>query len=157
MSDQAPGPGRGHFIPAELRPSGDDDLETAPLLEPGASKTEIQRQLAAMMEEHSLGHTNQQVSGFPPEMWKTAFSPSAEVTSTVLEDEAVLLNLASGVYYSLNPVGTAIWEQLTGRQSLEEILENVRQQFEVTEEAARQDLVALVSRLREEGLIKERR
>lgn len=92
-----------------------------------------------------------------PEFWRTVFTRGADVTSTVLDDEAVLLNLANGVYYSLNPVGTAIWEQLTGSQSLAEILGIVHRQFEVTEEIVRQDLVALVSRLREEGLIAERR
>jgi hypothetical protein len=157
MSDQTRVPGTGHFIPGELTPSGDADLETTPLLEPGASKAEIQRQLAAMMEGQGPTRLGQQEGGFSPEMWQTVFTATAEVTSTVLEDEAVLLNLANGVYYSLNPVGTAIWGQLTGSQSLEEILENVRQQFEVTEETARRDLVALVSRLRDEGLIAERK
>jgi coenzyme PQQ synthesis protein D (PqqD) len=148
MSEQAREPGTGHFIPAELRPAVSDDLDATPLLEPGVSKAEIERQLAAVMGDPD--REGLQESGFSPEMWKTVFTRVADVTSTVLDDEAVLLNLANGVYYSLNPVGTAIWEQLTGSHTLAEILGTVCRQFEVTEEAARQDLVALVSKLRDE-------
>jgi hypothetical protein len=70
---------------------------------------------------------------------------------------ADLLNLASGVHVRLYPVGTTICEQLTGSQSLAEILGTTCEQSEVTEEAARQVLLALISRLRDEGLIAERR
>jgi hypothetical protein len=157
MSEQTREAGTGHFIPAELRPVDSDDLEATPLLEPGASRAEIERQLAAVMGDPDRAGLGPQKSGFSPAIWSAVFTRGADVTSTVLDDEAVLLNLANGVYYSLNPVGTAIWEQLTGSQTLAEILGIVHRQFEVTEEIARQDLVALVSTLREEGLIIERR
>jgi hypothetical protein len=155
MSEKTRDSGTGHFIPAELRPAVSDNLDATPLLEPGASKAEIARQLAAVMGDPD--RVGLQESGFSPEMWKSVFTQGADVTSTVLDEEAVLLDLASGVYFSLNPVGTAIWEQLTGSQSLEQILGTICHQFEVTEEAARRDLVALISRLRDEGLIAERR
>jgi hypothetical protein len=149
--------GTGHFIGADLRPTAGADPEEAPPLAPGASREEIGRRLAAVMGEATSAALGRQEGGLSPDVWASVFMPGPDVTSTVLDEEAVLLNLANGVYYSLNPVGTVVWEQLTGSRPLEEVLEAVCRQFAVTEEAARRDLVALVSRLRDEGLIAERR
>jgi len=79
------------------------------------------------------------------------------VTSTILDGEAVLLNLDNGRYYSLNRVGTAAWELMTGDRPLAEIHSAICDRFNVTEEVASRDLVALVTRLRQEKLIEERR
>ena len=89
--------------------------------------------------------------------WKMCFTQSPDAHGTVLDGEAVLLNLESGVYYTLNRVGAAMWECFTGDQSLEDILSAMCDRFDVAEEVARKDLLALVAQLRQEGLIEERR
>jgi hypothetical protein len=81
------------------------------------------------------------------------FTNNPNVHWTVLEGEAVLLNLDNGIYYTLNRVGTVIWEFFTGHQSFESILASICERFEVTREQAREDLEALVTRLHQEGLI----
>ena len=43
-----------------------------------------------------------------------------QVHSTVLDGESVLLNLSSGRYYTLNVVGSTIWNLCRGEQSLSE-------------------------------------
>jgi hypothetical protein len=91
------------------------------------------------------------------EEWETVFERSADVNSTVLDREAVLLNLESGVYYTLNPVGTAIWDLLDGERSLGKILDAVCERFDVSAPVAQRDVAALASQLRREGLITERR
>lgn len=42
------------------------------------------------------------------------------------EDEAVLLNLESGAYHELNPVGAEIWELLNGERGTGEITAELR-------------------------------
>jgi len=79
------------------------------------------------------------------------------VSSTVLDKEAVLLNLENGVYYGLNRVGTAVWELLKEDQPLGAILTAVCDRYEVSEDVARADVAVLVTHLRDEGLIVERR
>ena len=81
------------------------------------------------------------------------FVQNPHVHWTVLEGEAVLLNLDNGVYYTLNRVGTVIWELFTGHWSLATILARICERFEVTREQARADLETLVTRLHQEGLI----
>jgi hypothetical protein len=79
----------------------------------------------------------------------------ADVHHTVLEGEAVLLNLDSGFYYSLNQVGTMVWDLFKQGQSLAQILSAICERFAVAEKVAEADLLAFVKRLCQEGLIQQ--
>jgi hypothetical protein len=76
-----------------------------------------------------------------------------DVHSTVLDGESVLLNLSTGRYYTLNAVGTMVWDQCTGNRSLAHILPTICESFDVTAQQAQDDLVDLVVHLDEEGLL----
>ena len=155
VEDQAAG--QGPFIRAELRPPLGPMEEQAPPLEPGASREELRQRAMAALHETELSQLSVSEESLAPGLWEAVFVRSPEVNSTVLDQEAVLLNLESGVYYTLNPVGTAIWEQLTGEQTLTEILSAICTRYGVSADTARRDLAALATRLRREGLIEERR
>ncbi|MBC1224362.1 PqqD family peptide modification chaperone [Nostoc sp. UCD121] len=142
------------FISDELRPKVGSDLEQYPPLAPDVSKDEIHRRIQEMIgkkQREKLGIADSQIS---PEVWKEFFKKSPQAEWTILEQEAVLLNLETGVYFTLNRVGKGIWELFTGEQSLESILLVICKQFEVAEDVARADLIALVTKLSQEGLIK---
>jgi hypothetical protein len=157
MSDEMQRSGQGPFIPAELRPAVGADLEDAPLLAPEAGAAEIGRLAEELLGERERVRLGLEEAPPPPEFWQHCFARGPEVSATVLDGEAVLLHFDSGVYYSLNRLGTAIWELLTGEQPLEGILSTIRERYEVSEAVARGDLAVLVGRLRQEGLIEERR
>lgn len=137
------------FISDELRPMVGSDLEQCPPVAPDASKDEIHRRIGEMIGER-LGVVETQ---FSPEVWKKFFTKSPQAEWTILEQEAVLLNLENGVYFTLNRVGKVIWELFTGEQSLESILLVICEQFEVADDVARADLITLVTKLSQEGLI----
>jgi hypothetical protein len=92
----------------------------------------------------------------PPEIWQKVFIRNPDVNATIPENEAVLLNLDNGYYYTLDRVGTAIWQQMTGEHSLDAIVSLLCARYEVMEQVARQDLADLVSDLLREGLLVER-
>ena len=54
--------------------------------------------------------------------------------------------------FVLEGVGAHIWDQLDGKRSLQEILDSVLEEYEVTPDVARADLLALVNELIEAGL-----
>ena len=70
-----------------------------------------------------------------------------------LQGELVLLNLNTGVYFGLDSVGTRIWNLLQEHRSLQMVLDALLQEYDVTEAQGRQDLLTLVSQMREKGLI----
>ena len=74
----------------------------------------------------------------------------------LLQDELILLNLSSGTYYSLDPIGTRIWQLLQAMpsQPLQGVLNTLLEEYE-TPAASRcaHDLMALVTQLQEHRLI----
>ena len=84
-------------------------------------------------------------------------TPHPDVQCSVLDGEAVLLNLETGAYFTLNRVGTISWELFNGERTLTHVHAAICERFEVSEEVARQDLLSLVKHLDQEGLIQPER
>jgi hypothetical protein len=80
-----------------------------------------------------------------------------DVHGTVMDGEMVLLNLNTGRYYTLNTVGTMVWELCMAGKTLEDIHQALCVQFEVSSERAEQDLFELVNQLEQEGLLSTER
>ena len=73
--------------------------------------------------------------------------------STRLENEEVILNLKNGIYYSLNPVGTRIWELLTRPHTVLEICNVLLAEYEVQYQRVEDDILRLLGELADHGLI----
>jgi hypothetical protein len=157
MPQDTPAQNHGAFIQAELRPAVGSGSAPSRPLEPDASPDEIQGRLREALGDAERDYLGLDESSFPPESWQSVFNPSPAVNATVLDREAVLLNLENGVYYTLNPIGTAIWELFSDNRSLEEIFTAICERFDVSEPVARRDVATLATQLRQEGLITERR
>jgi hypothetical protein len=83
--------------------------------------------------------------------------PSPDVQGTSMEGETVLLDLSTGRYYTLNRLGSVIWEHCTGHCTISDIHAVLCDRFEVASERALDDLVALVNQLVQEGLLQQER
>lgn len=83
----------------------------------------------------------------------TRVTPHPDVQCSILDGEAILLNLETGAYFTLNRVGTVTWELFNGECTLTQVLSAICERFEVSEDLARQDLLSLVEHLGQEGLI----
>lgn len=145
---------RQPFITADLRP--DMTVESDPgQASPAGSSTTAQLAEAAravlseveqMQVERGRRDTRQDLMSAVP-------CPNPDVQGTTLDGETVLLNLSTGRYYTLNRVGSAIWEACTGTQSLESIHTILCGRFDAPPERIADDLFALVTHLSHEGLL----
>jgi hypothetical protein len=88
---------------------------------------------------------------------RTIFWPSPDVQGTSMEGETVLLDLSTGRYYTLNRLGSVIWEHCTGHSTISDIHAVLCDRFEVSPDRALDDLVALVNQLIKEGLLQQER
>ncbi|MCI0453483.1 MAG: PqqD family protein, partial [Candidatus Dadabacteria bacterium] len=70
------------------------------------------------------------------------------------EDEGVLLNLETKTYYTLNKPGIYVWNLIKKGISLSEIARRVKEEFEVDEETADENVSNLIDELVKEQLIK---
>ncbi len=78
--------------------------------------------------------------------------PSPDVAAEPTGDELLLLDLSSGSYYGLNPVGQLIWERLDGRTNLADIADDLAQRFAIDRQRACDDVDELVAELIARGL-----
>ncbi|MCP9770351.1 PqqD family protein [Lacihabitans sp. LS3-19] len=85
---------------------------------------------------------------------KTRFKLSEQQISTTLSGESVILNHQKGEYYSLDAVGTSIWEMLKeSPKNLEEIVGNILENFETNAVDASQDIQDLLLDMLNEKLV----
>jgi hypothetical protein len=84
---------------------------------------------------------------------RSILRPSSDVQGASLEGETVLLDLSTGRYYTLNQLGSIIWEHCTGHNTISDIHAVLCDRFEVLSEQALDDLVALINQLVQEGLL----
>lgn len=70
-----------------------------------------------------------------------------------LEDESVLLNLDSEIYFGLDDVGTKMWRALTETENIRSAYELLLAEYNVEEKRLEQDLTELVNNLKERDLI----
>lgn len=80
---------------------------------------------------------------------------SGDCIERTIEGEAVLLNLKSGVYYSLNESGTAIWKLLESPCSVQDILTSLRDSYDLSPAEAVSQVEELLDDLASEKLIVE--
>lgn len=72
---------------------------------------------------------------------------AADVVFHELEGEAVIVNLNRGTCFTLDPVGTRIWELLGEEDRLHEIVRMLIAEFDVDEQTAAGDLLQVVGAL----------
>ena len=80
----------------------------------------------------------------------------ADQISANLDGEAVILNLESGVYYSLDQVGAQIWVLIQVPRTVNEIRDALLEEYEVDPDRCEHDIVALLYQLADAGLVEIR-
>ncbi len=83
-----------------------------------------------------------------------SFRIGPQVAWQIVEGEAIVVDLDSGLTIGLNPTGTFIWSQLQGR-SESEIAAATAKEFEVEPDGAMADVHDFVEELRRRRLIVE--
>lgn len=81
------------------------------------------------------------------------FSISSEVLSQEVNGETVLLDLQGECYFSLNEVGTRIWQLLQCDSSVGEALDALSDEYDVSREQLVGDVGELLDKLSGAGLV----
>lgn len=81
------------------------------------------------------------------------FVPSSHVVARAVGEESVLLDLESGTYFGLDPVGARMWQLIESGKSLAQVCDIVFEEYDVTREVLEQDTLALAGDLLEKKII----
>ncbi len=76
--------------------------------------------------------------------------------SSDLGGEVAILDLKAGVYYGLDAVGARIWSLIQEPRTVNEIRDILLEEYDVEPERCERDLLALLRRLADEGLVEVR-
>lgn len=83
----------------------------------------------------------------------SAFEVPPHVVARRIGDETVILDLASGTYFGLDPVGARAWELIAEGRSLGAVCAVLLQEYEVAQERLEHDIRDLVRDLQAHGLL----
>lgn len=78
---------------------------------------------------------------------------SDNTTFETVAEQAVLINMNTGTYFSLNKVGTEFWERLDGEQPIQAHAEAIAAKYTVDPAMVVDDLLELAANLRAEALV----
>lgn len=73
--------------------------------------------------------------------------------SASLAGELMLLSVEKGRYYNLNSVGARVWNLIESPRSIADVCRQLEAEFDVSPQQCRADVLELVSRLVDEGLV----
>jgi hypothetical protein len=80
-------------------------------------------------------------------------SKEQEVASKVVDGEAILINLSTGMYYSMENVSGLVWSMIVAGSSVARIAAVISDRYSIPLAQAENDVRALVEELLAEGLI----
>ena len=81
---------------------------------------------------------------------------SDHIIERVVDSEALLIHLSSGDYFSLDSVGTRIWESIDGSSTIQDLVDLVLEEYNIDRDQAVTDVLRLVEQLADEGLVVSR-
>jgi hypothetical protein len=84
---------------------------------------------------------------------KRNFKISDDVAVSEINNESVILNLNTGIYFQTNELGSFIISQLDGYTSLDCVKSRIMQNFDVTDDQCHIDLLNFIEMLKEKNLL----
>jgi hypothetical protein len=83
----------------------------------------------------------------------TSLAVPDDVIFRELDGEAILLNLATGMYFGLDQIGTRLWALITESGSLRHAVDVMAAEYDVDRPALERDALELTGQLIEKGLV----
>src|SRR5262249_59142943 len=79
-------------------------------------------------------------------------APSEDAVFRELDGQSVLLNLATGMYFGLDAVGTHVWQLAAENGSLQAVRQRLVDEYDADPSTIERDLLALAPTLLAQGL-----
>jgi len=84
----------------------------------------------------------------------TKWQISPKVLSSKIDEDVVLMSIDEGFYFTLEPVGSRIWELLSEKPAtLEELVNQLMEEYEVDKETCMKDVQEFIDDMASKKLI----
>lgn len=78
---------------------------------------------------------------------------SAEINSTDLDDEKVMMNIQQGKYYALNSVAGSVWENMNEKICVKDLIDVIISEYDVEYNVCEDSVMNLLKELDKNNLI----
>ena len=78
---------------------------------------------------------------------------SSNILASRIEQDLVMMDIDQGMYYSLNPVGHDIWENLVEPLKVSDLCTQLQKEYAVDAAVCEADVLALLNDMASKGLI----
>jgi polyhydroxyalkanoate synthesis regulator phasin len=76
-----------------------------------------------------------------------------EVFASEIDDEVVMMHVKTGKYYGLDDIGSRIWELMETKIQVQEIINQLMKEYEVSQQECEKDVLELMENLKAQDLI----
>lgn len=76
-----------------------------------------------------------------------------EVFVSEIDGELVMMSTENGAYYNLDPIGTDVWNRIAEPTEVEGLCRALSAEYDADPDIIRRDVLALLDRMAEKGLI----
>jgi hypothetical protein len=88
------------------------------------------------------------------------FTKDKDIVTRNIAGETIIVPVRSNVgdlnsIYTLNEVGTTIWELIDGKKDVKKIIEMIYSEYEISAEEAERDVIEFIEQLKEAEMIRE--
>jgi hypothetical protein len=83
----------------------------------------------------------------------TRLQRTKDEVHTVLDGSVIVMTLADGHYFELNPVGARIWDELQEPTALPALVEALTAEYDIEPAACRAEVEVWLARMQELGLV----
>ena len=85
---------------------------------------------------------------------ETRLTRNPDLVSTEVDGETVMMDVASGHFFGLDPVGTLVWETLSAPTSVDAVARRVREAFDAgSSDDVEADMLDFLTELLGDGLV----
>jgi hypothetical protein len=81
------------------------------------------------------------------------YTVPASIMMQKIDDEALLMDANTHLFYELNPTAAVLWEIIQRHNHMDDVITEMLEYFEVTPEELEQDLKRFMLSLQEQGMI----
>ena len=90
----------------------------------------------------------------------TRFVKDNQTVTRAIAGETIIVPIRSGIgdlnsIYTLNEVGTSLWQLIDGQHSVDQLVEQLSKEYEVSKAEAAKDVSDFLTTLEAEGLIRQ--
>jgi hypothetical protein len=105
------------------------------------------------MQKPSRPYESPRLSAYRMSLHTRLRPNEANVAAKIIDGEAIIINISTGVYYSMDEAGATVWSLLQAGCSNRQVVERLAELYGVPADEVRQDVERLASEMLAERLV----